>query len=373
MIVLIYPLCSGVHGIARYVQSYVENYPADGPQLVVLTGEGGEPEHVPANVRFEHYPVSEDRPMLVKWNLWARARLKALARHNRIEALNLHLPPQIPLLFLPRVAPMVVTAHTTYLGMSGEFYDPPHFSSPWSRPSVIVKKWMEHLIFHRAAAIIALTEQGRAEVRRYGYRGPITILPNGVDLARFARVERPKKDIDVIFVGRIEIRKGSRPMVEAIKRLVARNPAIRICVVGYGDDFDYVKAELAGLGDNVRLTGKVAFSEVSDLLNASRIYASTSYYEGLPGTCLEAMAMGLPAVVWDYQFYDGLVVEGETGFRAAPNDIEGFARQVEKLLGAPDLEAFGSRAHKRVEEHFNWRKLGSAITNALLGSARDAK
>lgn len=365
MIVIVYPLCSGVGGIARYVRSYVENYPADAPRLLVLTGETGAPDRLPDNVVYEHIPVTQDRLALAKWGLKVRRRLKDIARKTAIEAVNLHIPPMIPGLFLPDVAPIVVTAHTTYVGMAGQFHAPPHFQSQWSASAVKIKQLMERAIFRRASAIITLTEQGRQELACYGYGGPVAIIPNGVDVDQFTPVADAPRKFDVIFTGRIEGRKGSRPMVDVVKALVARDPSISICIVGYGEDLPYVEANLAPLGANVTLTGKIPFEQIAQLLNRSRIYASTSYYEGLPGTCLEAMAMGLPAVVWDYLFYDNLVIDGVTGLRAVPNDIGGFVDKVMCLRDDESANIMGSRAREVVREHYDWRRLSGTVTQFL--------
>ena len=185
----------------------------------------------------------------------------------------------------------MLTAHTTYLGMSGRFYETKHFVSQWSGLSLIIKSWMEHRIFSLTSKVITLTEQGRQEVLAYGFKGPVTVIPNGADVKLFTSNDAVEKDIDVLFCGRIETRKGSRPMVELCSHLIAKKPDIRIAIVGYGDDEAWVKAALAPYGHNVLMTGKVPFSEMLGYYNRSRVYASTSYYEGLPGTCLEAMAM----------------------------------------------------------------------------------
>ena len=112
---------------------------------------------------------------------------------------------------------------------------------------------------------------------------------------------------------------------------------VLIYIVGYGEEELWVKEQLADLGDNVIMTGKVPFAEMMGYYSRSRVYVSTSYYEGLPGTCLEAMALQLPAVVWDFLFYRGLVIEGQTGLLAKPNDVSGMADKVISLLSNPKL------------------------------------
>jgi glycosyltransferase involved in cell wall biosynthesis len=225
---------------------------------------------------------------------------------------------------------------------------------------------MERRIFSLTSKVITLTEQGRQEVLAYGFKGPVTVIPNGADVALFTPNPAVEKDIDVLFCGRIELRKGSRAMGELCRQLIAIKPDIRIAIVGYGDDDAWVKAMLAPYGDNVLKTGKVPFSEMIGYYNRSRVYASTSYYEGLPGTCLEAMSMQLPAVVWDFLFYRGLVIEGKTGSLVTPNDFEAMTGKVLELLANPGLVAdMGKQGRVLLESEYNWSKLAKDVLDVF--------
>jgi glycosyltransferase involved in cell wall biosynthesis len=362
MIAILCPEFYGVHGIARYVDSFLSNRPPDHPLIYLLTGD--------QNITTVHYdgveiiniPLSSNRFSLIKWSLKARLIITELFNQGCIKWVNLHFPPLIPGLFIPRNIPVVLTAHTTYLGMSGRFYETRHFDSQWSNSSLAVKNWMERRIFQNVHRVIALTEQGKQEVLTYDFKGLITVIPNGADVSKFKPNIGYIKDIDVLFSGRIERRKGSVPLVELCKRLVASKPDIRICIVGYGDDDKWVAHELLPLSSNVRLTGKVPFNDMVAYYNRSYVYASTSYYEGLPGTCLEAMSMQLPVVVWDFLFYRGLVVEGLTGYLAAPNNFSVMVIKILALLAnQPLAKKMGCNGRKRLESDYNWTLLSTDV------------
>ncbi len=358
MIAIVYPQFYGVGGIARYLDSFLRNLPAGHPGVILITGDEHRTARSFNGVEIIHVPFTTNRFSLAIWGMTVRRLLVDLHRSGCIRYVNLHWPPLIPALFLPADIPLVLTAHTTYLGMSGRFYESRHFESQWSNSSLLIKMWMERRIFQKVDRVIALTEQGKQEVLRYGFKGPITVIPNGADVSKFQPNAALVKDIDVLFSGRIERRKGSVPMVDVCKRLVASKPDIRICIVGYGDDDEWVAQELAPLANNVLLTGKVPFDDMVAFYNRSHVYASTSYYEGLPGTCLEAMSMKLPAVVWDFLFYRGLVVEGQTGCLAPPNDFALMVTKILALLGNKPLAAqMGDNGRKLLESDYNWTKL----------------
>ena len=372
MIVILYPEFHGVAGIARYLDAFLTNLPPGAPEVVLVTGDTPPPHWKRRGVECVSIPMLPTRFGLTLWSWKACRYVVALNRARPVSVVNLHIPPLIPGLFLPPGLPIVVTAHTTYLGMSGRFEGNRHFRSPWNALSVWLKMLMERAIFAQADTIITLTEQGRHELAHYGRTERVEVIPNGVDLVAFAPKESTvEKDIDVLFCGRIELRKGSRPMVEVCRRLIAADPGIRIAIVGYGDDEAFVWQSLSPFTDNVLLTGKVSFGDMVSYYGRSKLYLSTSYYEGLPGTCLEAMAMRLPAVVWDRDFYRQLVVPGITGCVAPTNDALAMANIAIRLLRQPEaLERMGEAARATVRERYDWRRLASRLVDVHVRAGR---
>lgn len=366
MIVVVNPQFYGVHGIARYLDSYLSNLPENHMPVTLITGDEHKAPRSYPGVQIVDIPLTNDRFSLTRWGWMARQKILDIHRRTPVHCVNFHWPPLIPGLFLPKEIPLVLTAHTTYLGMSGRFYDERHFEGQWGAASLAVKMWMERRVFARTSKVIALTEQGRQEVKRYGFTGPITVIPNGADTVKFQPIEGVSKDIDVLFSGRIEKRKGSVPMVALCKRLLETRPGLRICIVGFGEDDRWVAEQLAALGPSVQMAGKVPFVEMVKYYARSHVYASTSYYEGLPGTCLEAMAMQLPAVVFDFLFYRGLVEPEKTGLVFAPNDIKAMSGGVLSLLDQPERAAEMGRAGRALlETNYAWKKLGVAVQNYL--------
>jgi len=362
MIAIVYPQFYGVGGIARYLDSFLANLPDNHSTVYLITGDEQRVERYYANVELIHLPFNSSRFNLFFWSLRARKLLNQLYTQKKIKYINLHIPPLIPGLFMPKHIPLILTAHTTYMGMSGQFYKTQYFVSQWGALEIKFKLWIERRIFHQAVKIITLTEQGKQELLTYDDKNPIEIIPNGVDTVLFTQDHVVLKDCDVLFCGRIEHRKGSRAMVEVCKTLIRQKNDIHILIVGYGDDDAWVKVQLAPHSDNVSLTGKVNFSEMQQYYQRSKLYVSTSYYEGLPGTCLEAMAMGLPIVAWDFLFYRGLVEQGKTGYLVEPNNINAMSEKIIALLiDAKAISYLQSNTRAHVEADFNWEKLSKKI------------
>jgi len=362
MIAIVYPQFYGVGGIARYLDSFLKNLPDDHPAIYVITGDENKSERHYPGVTLIHIPFSSSRFNLIIWTLKAQRELKTLYRQGKISRYNLHIPPLITGLLLTTNIPMILTAHTTYLGMSGQFYARPYFASQWTSLEIAIKRWIEQRIFRKASCIITLTTQGQQELLAYHVRTPVRVIPNGVDMQEFQPTGVVNKPIDVLFCGRIEKRKGSRSMVEVCQQMVALRPDIRICIVGYGEDQPWVQQQLSPLSQNVSLPGKVRFADMQSYYAKCKIYVSTSYYEGLPGTCLEAMAMGLPAVVWDFMFYQGLVIPKKTGVLVEANNVTQMAASALQTL--EDLEQsrlLPSQIRAHVQQDFNWKNLAKTM------------
>lgn len=362
MIAIVYPQFYGVGGIARYLDSFLSNLPKNSPTIYLITGDEHRIERHYENVEIIHIPFTISRFNLFIWGWKARHVLMRLFAEGKIKVINLHFPPMIPGLFLPKHIPIFLTVHSTYLGMSGKFYPEKYYTSEIGWLPLNIKMWMESRLYKNCKGAITLTEFGRQQMLTYGFDKPITIIPNGADLNQFRATSESIKDIDVIFSGRIELLKGSKKMVEVCKQLIANKSDILIFIVGYGDEESWVREQLEPYSRNIMMTGKVPFSDMKALYNRSKLYVSTSYYEGLPGTCLEATAMGLPTIAWDFLFYHGLVLPDKTGYLIAPNDSAAMAQKIVAVLN--DQQTYNrlvANTRPHAEAHYNWVNLSKKI------------
>lgn len=371
MIVIVYPQCHGVGGIARYLDGLLTNLPDDAPGIVVITGRDPHAPPGPAlawrGVEVVELPLPDHRAGLALWSWRAAGVLRRLRREGRAQVVNLHTPPLIPALFMPRSLPLVLTMHSTYVGLSGRYEDNRHFPNTWGPLEVALKMRLERWLAARARTVITLTEQGRRELACYGRHDRVAIVPNGVDTRTFSPGGDAPRDIDVVFSGRIEVLKGSQALVQVCRQLVRLRPGIRLAIVGYGGQEPRVRQALAPLSGNVVFAGRTPFSEMAAWYRRSRVYASTSFHEGLPSTCLEAMACGLPAVVWDRLFYRGLVDDGVTGCLVETGHTEAMARRLIALLDDPaQISAMGLAARGAVQAGHDWRQLSRRVLEACV-------
>jgi glycosyltransferase-like protein len=151
-----------------------------------------------------------------------------------------------------------------------------------------------------------------------GWGVTATVIPNGVDGARFAAAAGPDAAATaarsawrarlgryVLAVGGVEPRKGTAELVESFALLHARHPDVSLVIAGGETLFDYrdyrdaVFARAADLGVELTVLGTVGHDELPSLVAAASVFAFPSTREGFGLAAMEALAAGVPLVAND--------------------------------------------------------------------------
>lgn len=133
----------------------------------------------------------------------------------------------------------------------------------------------------------------------------------------------------IISVGELNDNKNHSVIIKALGRL--QDKSIYYIVVGQGSKKSELKslAEDLGISNNVKI---ISFrSDVNDLLKAADIFAFPSKREGLGLAAIEAMASGLPLITSDVGGINDYSVEGITGYKCNPMNVEKFADNIKKM------------------------------------------
>lgn len=193
----------------------------------------------------------------------------------------------------------------------------------------------------------------------------IVTIPNGVDIAmyecnRASRIAVRRElglDPEAIVVGSVGIlneTKNFKQLLHVAKSVVNRYPDVKFIIFGDGDQRRELEVMITdlGLSSSVILYG---FStDIPRALMALDIFALTSRSEGFSLAVAEAMASGLPCVVFDVGALHELVVDNQTGFLVAADDSDDFGVALNRLITKPGLRSsMGHLARKRVKERFS--------------------
>ncbi len=140
----------------------------------------------------------------------------------------------------------------------------------------------------------------------------------------------PRDKVLLLSIGELINRKNHQVIIKALGKLQNKNIFYVIC--GKGP----LKEHLTDLAKKYGLPDRVIFlgfrKDIPELCNAADISAFPSKIEGLGLAGIEAMAAGVPLVSSNVHGILDYVIDGKTGYTCAPNDVNGFACAIEKLL-----------------------------------------
>ena len=200
------------------------------------------------------------------------------------------------------------------------------------------------------------------------FPGDYRVIPNGVDVARFHPDVPPRPELadgrlNVLFVGRLDPRKGLPVLLEAMPALRRSVPEARLVVVGDSFLRPWLERRLAARErEHVVFAGSVPPKALAGYYASSHVVASpATRNESFGIVLLEAMASGKPLVASDIPGYRAVVDDGKDGLLVPPGDAHALASALSDLLRDPARRrSFG--AHGRAKaEGYSW----PAVTDRL--------
>jgi phosphatidylinositol alpha-mannosyltransferase len=213
---------------------------------------------------------------------------------------------------------------------------------------------------------IAVSAAARHFIDRF-FPGDYKVIPNGVDVARFANAVPIARWQDgtpnVLFVGRHEPRKGLLDLLKAHRILRKTGSRSRLLIVGSGPQEREARRYVATRGlQAVEFLGRVSDAEKAQLYRTADIYASPATGgESFGIVLLEAMAAGTPIVASDIHGYKGVVRRGREGLLVPPREPRELAIAIDRLLRDPALrEQMGAAGQARAEE-FSWPRVTAKV------------
>ena len=281
---------------------------------------------------------------------WSFVRARGELRAFRPDVVHVHEP------FTPSTsmwstlaadAPVVATFHTG--AERSRLYD---LGAP------LIRRIARRIVVRVAVSRVA----ERAAAARIG--GPFEIVPNGADIGRFADAEPADLGggAKLLFVGRLDERKGFPTAVAAFERLAPDRPELRLVVIGDGPERSAIDAAPTDVRARVMMLGTLPNVDLPPIEKACHLYLGTSVGgESFGVVLVEAMAAGLPVVASDIPGYDEVVTDWVEGLLVPPRDPAAVARAVETILNDPGLAARFAAAGRARAATFDWEVVGTRL------------
>ncbi len=282
-------------------------------------------------------------------------RVKSLLAREAFDIVHVHEPfmPLLPFQFLRYSnATNIATFHAAREGGSRLYAYARFIIQPW---------------WHRIHGRIAHSQSALRLIGKH-FAGRYRIIPSGVDCSFFGEAEPLSEYQDgkrnILFLGRLEKRKGLPFLLEAYARLKRDFPDTRLIVVG-GDGGllsvceRYVERERLG---DVVFAGFVPDEEKPRYFKSAHIYcAPNTGAESLGIVLLEAMAAGAPIVASSIEGFTDVLSGGREGLLVPPRDSKALSEALKRLLSDEGLgERLGKQAAKTAQK-YNWDRMSGQV------------
>ncbi len=316
----------------------------------------GKPMPVPFGGSIARVPISP----------WLPAQAGEILTKDDFDILHLHEP------FTPMVClSALLKSNCLNVGTFHACYSKPRIY--WiGKP--IFRRWLPRL-----HGKIAVSKPALDYVSRH-LPGEYRIIPNGIDIEHFTldgpkRKEFTDSKVNILFVGRLERRKGLVHLLNACAKVKRTFPNFRLIVVGPGTvlRFKYERSiEDMGLADNVVFTGFVPSDELPSYYRTADIFcAPATGGESFGIVLLEAMACGKPVVATSIGGYASVLAHREEGLLVPPRDEKSLAHALLSLLEDKSLcQQMGAKGRIKAEK-YSWPNVARQVMeyyNSLLNS-----
>lgn len=307
----------------------------------------GKPFPVPSSGSIARVPLSP----------WLQIQIKKVLQEEKFDILHIHEPFGSPLSLNA-----LIVSNTINIGTFHAYHSKPRaywFGKP------IFKKLLAKL-----HGKIAVSKPAREFVGRH-LPADYQIIPNGVDIEGFCP-EGPVVEkfadgkLNILFVGRLEKRKGLDYLLGAYGKIKNKFPDSRLIVAGPGTRLrsKYEKmVEEKGLTDVV-FAGFVSGSELPTYYRTAHVFCSPATGgESFGIILLEAMASGKPVVASNIEGYANVITHGEDGLLFPPKDEEALAEAMSLLLVDKSLRQVMGLKGRQKAESYSWANIASKVLN----------
>jgi glycosyltransferase involved in cell wall biosynthesis len=229
-----------------------------------------------------------------------------------------------------------------------------------------------HVCVSRSVADFSISESGLPESK-------VVVIPNGVDVERFATAEPadlsqfdiPKEATTILSVGRLDEQKNPLGLLNSFASIAEEHPETHLLFVGHGPDEAALRASIAesNLQLRVHLAGWQA--DVPGLMKACDLFVLASKWEGMPNVLLEAGAAGIPSVSTRVEGAEEIITSGESGVLVGISQQDELANSISDCLSDPQsAQLRASRLQGVIREQFTWNSVVesySSLYASLLG------
>lgn len=327
----------------------------------------------PSRILDEHFiPMGRPVPIptrgsiaRISLSIWMASRTKELLRKGSFDVVHLHEPFSgiLPVNILRQSVSLNVGTFHTYEGTRLWDLGLARLARPW---------------FKKLDGCIAVSEPARDFICNY-LPGPYEIIPNGINISEYSNGSKPYARfedgmINILFVGRLEKRKGLKYLLGAFAQLKWSFPNVRLLVVGPGtpDEDSYRIIGERNIRDVIFL-GSVSESEKIRYYKTADIFCAPAIgQESFGVVLLEAMAAGKPIIATAIRGYSSVVTHEKEGLLVSPENEYSLADGLSKLISHPNLAKVMGANGQLKASNYCWSKISKRIEGFYISHLKDS-
>ena len=273
-------------------------------------------------------------------------RIKKLFKNSSFDVVHIH-EPLIPFVGLASIffanTPIVATFHAS-------------FSPNWKYKfwGFLFKRWL-----NKIDTVISVSKTAANCIGNYGFRVQPKIIPNGTNISRFYnKTKNNSKNINILFVGRNEKRKGVNLLLKAFKLINKNHKGVTLTLVGEG----IKKLERSYNHDNSKFFDHMEGDELVKMYWGADIFCSPAIEnESFGIVLLEAMASGLAVIASDIPGYKEVVKDYHNGVLFSHGSYDSLLIRLEELLFNKKLRLSISKKGQAYSKEYDWKKIAVKI------------
>lgn len=225
---------------------------------------------------------------------------------------------------------------------------------------------IRNILYRQAASIICQTE----DVREYFPKSLIRncrVIPNPISSTILPAIENNNRNHNIISAGRLTEQKNHKLLIDTFCRFHMEHPEYHLIIYGQGDLEENLNEYVKQLKMEDYITIPGFCNNLYEELQNSSMYISTSNWEGISNSLIEALAFGIPTIATDCPVGGSrmFIKTMENGILVKTNDEEGLLRGMNKITEDKELAALLSRNAVEIRALLSEERIANMWLDAL--------
>lgn len=222
----------------------------------------------------------------------------------------------------------------------------------------IIIKYLRSFLYRFADVLVCQTPDAKSYFSQTIQKKTV-IIPNPIKEGLPERKSGEKKEI--VNFGRIEKQKNLPLLIDAFEMLHMKYPAYSLSFYGDGSEKEWLETYIAGKGLNEHIFMYASDPDIHEKIADCIMFVSSSDYEGLSNSMLEAMAIGLPCIVTDCPCGGArmMITSYENGILVPLKDKQALFEAMAYIIENPEKAELMSKAAQNVRRQLSVEKVAN--------------